>query len=281
MPMKHLAILITSLLLLAFTSCSEYYKVSKSRDYMVKYESAKEMFAVGKYNTAALVLGEVITTLKGTEYGEESLYLLAMSHYRSRDYNSAKQYFKKYYQTYPRGKFTEQARFYTGKSLYKSVPEVRLDQTATYEAVTEYQQFLEAYPTTAYAAEVQHDIFALQDRLVEKEYLSAKLYYDLGSYFLNCTNGGSNYQACIITAENAIREYPYTSRREDLAFLVLKAKFDLADQSVEAKKEERFHNAIDEYYGFTNEFPESKYKKEADNLFKKASKYVVATDENE
>ena len=281
MPMKHLAILITSLLLLAFTSCSEYYKVSKPRDYMVKYESAKEMFAVGKYNTAALVLGEVITTLKGTEYGEESLYLLAMSHYRSRDYNSAKQYFKKYYQTYPRGKFTEQARFYTGKSLYKSVPEVRLDQTATYEAVTEYQQFLEAYPTTAYAAEVQHDIFALQDRLVEKEYLSAKLYYDLGSYFLNCTNGGSNYQACIITAENAIREYPYTSRREDLAFLVLKAKFDLADQSVEAKKEERFHNAIDEYYGFTNEFPESKYKKEADNLFKKASKYVVATDENE
>ena len=279
--MKHLAILITSLLLLAFTSCSEYSKVSKSRDYMVKYESAKEMFAVGKYNTAALVLGEVITTLKGTEYGEESLYLLAMSHYRSRDYNSAKQYFKKYYQTYPRGKFTEQARFYTGKSLYKSVPEVRLDQTATYEAVTEYQQFLEAYPTTAYAAEVQHDIFALQDRLVEKEYLSAKLYYDLGSYFLNCTNGGSNYQACIITAENAIREYPYTSRREDLAFLVLKAKFDLADQSVEAKKEERFHNAIDEYYGFTNEFPESKYKKEADNLFKKASKYVVATDENE
>ena len=171
--MKHLAILITSLLLLAFTSCSEYYKVSKSRDYMVKYESAKEMFAVGKYNTAALVLGEVITTLKGTEYGEESLYLLAMSHYRSRDYNSAKQYFKKYYQTYPRGKFTEQARFYTGKSLYKSVPEVRLDQTATYEAVTEYQQFLEAYPTTAYAAEVQHDIFALQDRLVAPVSFSA------------------------------------------------------------------------------------------------------------
>ena len=116
---------------------------------------------------------------------------------------------------------------------------------------------------------------------IRDRYLSAKLYYDLGSYFLNCTNGGSNYQACIITAENAIREYPYTSRREDLAFLVLKAKFDLASQSVENKKEERYHNAIDEYYGFTNEFPESKYKKEAENLFKKANKYVVATDENE
>ena len=277
--MKHLAILITGLLLLAFTSCSEYYKVSKSRDYMIKYESAKEMFAVGKYNTAALVLGEVVTTLKGTEYGEESLYLLAMSNFRSHDYSSAKQYFKKYYQTYPRGMFRELAQFYTGKSLYKSVPEVRLDQTATYEAVTEYQQFLENFPTSSYAAEVQHDIFALQDRLVEKEYLAAKLYYDLGSYFLNCTNGGSNYQACIITAENAIREHPYTSRREDLAFLVLKAKFDMADQSVEAKKEERYHSAIDEYYGFVSEYPESKHMKEAQALFNKAKKYVVSEEE--
>lgn len=267
------------LLLPVCTACTDYYKVSKSHDYMVKYGAAKEMYLNGKYNTAGLLLSEVVTTLKGTSYGEESLYLLAMTNYQSHDYSSAAQYFKKYYQVYPRGKFTELAQFYTGKSLYMNVPETRLDQSETYEAVTELQNFLENYPTSQYAADAQRYIFALQDKLVEKEYLSAKLYYDLGPYFGNYTKGGgSNYLACIITAENAIRDFPYTSRREDLAFLILKAKFDLAEQSVESKKTDRYHDAIDEYYGFTNEYPESKFRKEADGLFKKAKRHVSSTD---
>ena len=137
---------------------------------------------------------------------------------------------------------------------------------------------MELYPGSVLSAEVQEIIFKLQDRLVEKEYLSAKLYYDLGSYFLNCSNGGSNYQACIVTAENAIKDFPYTSRREDFAILILRAKFELAAQSIESKKEERYHNAIDEYYGFTNEYPESKYMKEANELFKKAKQYTSSSD---
>ena len=119
--------------------------------------------------------------------------------------------------------------------------------------MTEFQNFLEEHPNSSYREEVQRLIFDLQDVLVEKEYLSAKLYYDLGSYFMNCSNGGSNYQACIITAQNAILDYPYTKRREDLSFLILKAKFELAEKSVESKKEERYRGAIDEYYGFTDE----------------------------
>ncbi len=162
-------------------------------------------------------------------------------------------------------------------SLYKNIPEFKLDQTPTYEAVPEFQGYLEFYPAGHFSSQAQDLIFKLQDILVEKEYLSAKLYYDLGSYFGNCTNGGSNYQACIVTAENAIKDYPYTSHREDFAILILRAKFELAAQSIEAKKEERLHNAIDEYYGFTNEYPESKYMKEANALFKKAQKDVAPT----
>ena len=44
---------------------------------------------------------------------------------------------------------------------------------------------------------------------------------------------------------------------------------------MEEKKEERYHNAIGEYYGFVSEYPESKYLKEAQNLFDKARKYVT------
>ena len=85
-------------------------------------------------------------------------------------------------------------------------------------------------------------------------------------------------QPVISVAQNAIKDYPYTTRREEFAILILKAKFELAENSVAAKKEERYHDAIDEYYGFTNEYPESKYMKTAQDLFMKAKKYVSTED---
>lgn len=264
--------------MLVLSACSHHTYVLKTTDHIYKYEVAKEYYAEGYYNKASLLLQELILPLKGTERGEEALYLLAMSTYEAKNYDPAAAYFRKYYESYPRGAFAEEAHFYTGMALYKNVPEIKLDQTATYEAVAEFQDFLELYPTGRFAAQTQQLILELHDRLVEKEYLSAKLYYDLGSYFGNCSNGGSNFQACIITAENAILDYPYSSKREDFARLILKAKFELAEQSVEEKKDERYHDAIDEYYSFTTEYPESPFIKEAQNLFKKAEKYVKETE---
>lgn len=277
--MKNSILLFSVVVSMALTSCGSYVNLQKTTDYDQKYEAAKQYYAEGQYNRAAIFLQDMVAMLKGTDKGEESLFLLGMCSYKAHNYEAASAYFKRYYQSYPKGIYTEKARFYSALSLYMNTPEVRLDQTDTYAAVTEFQNFLELYPGGEYSARAQKLIFELQDKLVEKEYLSAKLYYDLGSYFGNCAYGGSNYQACIVTAENAIKDYPYTSRREDFAILILRAKFELAAQSVEAKKEDRYHDAIDEYYGFTNEYPESRFMKEASALFKKAKKYAQ-TDEN-
>ena len=271
----HLITLIV--IILNLYGCNNYNQLLKTSDLGYKYEAAKEYFADGQYNRASQLLQTMVTTMKGSEKGQEALYLFGLCNYYSGNYEMATSIFRKYYQTYPKGIYAEDAYFHSGLSLMKEAPEARLDQTPTYEAVTEFQNFIERYPYSERREIAMQHIFILQDLLVEKEYLSAKLYYDLGDYFGNCSNdGGSNYQACIITAENAIRDYPYTKLREDFAILILKAKFELAEKSVEAKKEERFHNAIDEYYGFTNEYPESKFMKEAEQLFKKAAKYTTS-----
>lgn len=273
--MRHPAYtIIFSATILLLTSCGNYTKLQKSTNHDYKYEAAKQYYIEGQYNRACLFLQDVIAMMKGTEKGEESLFLLGMSSYKARNYDAAATYFRKYYESYPKGVYTLKSHFYCGMALYKNIPEVKLDQTATYEALHEFQEFMELYPEDELCSQAQDKIFTLQDRLVEKEFLSAKLYYDLGSYFGNCLNGGSNYQACIITAENAIKDFPYTNRREDFAILILRAKFELAAQSIESKKEERYHNAIDEYYGFMNEYPESKYIEEANNMYRKARKYI-------
>lgn len=272
--MKNYLKYLTFALVICLTSCGEYIKVQKTTDRDYRYEAAKQYYALGQFNRAALFLQDAIAMLKGTEKGEESLFLLAMSSYKAQNYEAASAYFRKYYETYPKGTYAEKARFFSAMALYRNISEIKLDQSGTYRASSEFQNYLEFYPSGMYSSKAQSLIFELQDRLVEKEYLSAKLYYDLGSYFGNCTSGGSNYQACIVTAENAIKDYPYTTHREEFAILILRAKFELAEQSIESKKEERYHNAIDEYYGFTNEFPESKYMKEAYAMYSKAQKYA-------
>lgn len=261
-------IFITLLAVLLLSSCGEYNKLLKSTDYEYKYEAAKSYFAKGQYTRAATLLNELITILKGTDKAEESLYMLGMCYYNQDDYQTAAQTFIQYYNVYPRGIYAELARFYAGKALYLDTPEPRLDQSSTYTAIQQLQLFLEYFPQSTRKEEAQNMIFALQDKLVMKEYLSARLYYNLGNYM------GNNYQACVITAQNALRDYPYTNLREDLSILILRAKYELAVYSVEDKKMERYREAVDEYYAFKNEFPDSKYLKEADNIFAASQKVL-------
>jgi outer membrane protein assembly factor BamD len=258
------------------TSCGEYNKVLKSTDYEAKYEAAKSYFGEGHYGRSATLLEELVTILKGTPSAQESMYMLGMSYYNQGDFETASHYFTTYYNSYPRGTYTELARYYSGKALYLDTPEPRLDQSGTYKAVQELQMFMEYFPGSRHQEEAQQMIFTLQDKLVMKDYMAAKLYYDLGSYTGNSsyTTTGNNYQACIVTAQNALRDYPYTQLREDLSILILRAKYDMAKESVDEKKEERMRDAIDEYYAFRNEFPDSKYTKEVENVYKDCSKYV-------
>lgn len=263
--------------LLLFASCAqEFNNIYKSNDYLYKYEYAKEAFANGKYNKAITILQSIVTQQKGTKDAEDCLYMLAMSEYMIRDYATASEYFKKYYQSYPKGVYAEQAEFYVGESLYMSTPEPRLDQTPTYSAIAAYQEYLDLYPEGSLKEKAQSRLFELQDKLVEKEYLSAKLYYDLGDYFGNCTNGGNNYQACVVTAQNAVNDYPYSSKREEFYILIMKSKYELARMSVESKQLERYQDAEDECYGFINEFPDSRERATAEKYIEKCKEYIAA-----
>ena len=273
--MRNFSLLLLCPLLL-LCACGQYSDVMKTTDYEYKYEAAKEYFAKGQYSRASTLLGDVVNVLKGTTRAEESLYMLAMSEFCDKNYDVAHSYFKKYYQSYPKGRYVELARFYVGKALFEAVPDTRLDQSGTISAVKEFQNFLDYYPYTMLKEQTQQMIFALQDKLVEKENQSARLYLDLGSYMGNCSFGGSNYEACIVTARNALLDFPYASpeRREDFAFMILNAKYHLAHQSVEKKRLDRYRDTIDEYYGFVNEYPESRYMKEAQRIFAASSKAV-------
>lgn len=265
---KNVLIFLVGVLTLA--SCTSYNNLLKSTDYDYKYEAAKEYFLRGKYTQSVTLLNELITIMKGSTRAEESLYMLGMSYYNQQDYTLAAETFKQYVSSYPRGIYTEIARYHSGKALFLDAPEPRLDQSGTYNALNELQMYIEYFPNSSRRAEVQNMIFELQDRLVEKELMSAQLYYNLGNYL------GNNYQSCVITAQNALKNYPYTKMREDLYLLTVRAKYQMALNSVDEKRADRYRDTVDECYGFKNEFPDSKKIDEVDKIIQR-SESVLST----
>ena len=142
-----------------FSSCGEYNKVLKSSDPNYKFEYAKKAFEERKYVQSATLLEDVVKVLKGTDKAEESLYLLGLSYYENKDYGSASTYFQTYYSHYPKGKYTELARFYSGYGYYLDSPEPQLDQTDTYKAIHELQKFLDYLPNSDKRNIAQNAIF--------------------------------------------------------------------------------------------------------------------------
>lgn len=249
-----------------FISCGEYNSVLKNPDIEVRYQYAKKYFEEGKYNRAATLLEDVVRMKRGSTEGSEALYMMAQSYYRMKDYVTASAYFKNYYTTYPRGEYAELSKYYGAYGLYLESPDPRLDQSDTYEAMQQFQDFIETYPQSELKDDAQNALFELQEKLALKELLSVKLYYNLGDYIIYSFPGG-NYTSCVMTAQTAVQTFPFSKYREDFMYYIFKSKYEMAIQSVEEKQEFRYRDVIDEYYNYTTEFPEGKYTKEITKLY--------------
>ncbi|MBD5220417.1 MAG: outer membrane protein assembly factor BamD [Bacteroidales bacterium] len=264
--MRNYLILIFATIL--FSSCGEYQRVLKSDDYAYKFDYAKQAFEDKRYVQAATILQDCINVFKGSDKAEESLYLLGMANYENHDYTSSGAYLRSYYTRYPKGKYTEAARFFCGYGYYLDSPDPQLDQSETIKAIEELQAFLDYFPRSEKVSIAQNAIFELQDKLTLKQLENAQLYYNLGNYM------GNNYQSAIIVAQNAVKDYPYSKYKEELEMLILKARYQEAANSIEERKADRFRDVIDEYYSFVNNFPDSGHRSEAENILKIAQRYV-------
>lgn len=264
--MRRIVYLMSLLFLLA--SCGEYNKVLKSRDVDYKFDYAKRAYDQRKYLQASTILTDIVTPLRGGPKGEEALFLLAMSHYENKDYLNSATYFKTYYNRYPKGKYAELARFYSGYGYYLDSPDAQLDQSNTVKAIEELQGFLDFFPKSDKVTIAQNAIFEMQDKLTLKELQNAQLYYNMGNYL------GNNYESAIVVAQNAVKEYPYSKYKEEFELLILKSKFQEAKQSVAEKQGARYQEVVDEYYSFINNYPDSKHKREVEAIFNIASKHA-------
>lgn len=251
------------LLTIILSSCGSYNKIVKSTDYEYKYKKAIEYYEDGEYVRSGTLLKELVSIYRGTNRADKVYYYFAKSMIGQNDYLMAGHYFKTLVKEFPMSEYVEEAYFMDGYCSYLMSPKSRLDQTVTNEAIDALQLYVNLYPFNERVDEANRLIEEMNDKLVYKSYLSAKLYYDF-----------DNYKAAVIALNNSLSEHPDSKYREELMFMLLESKYMLAVGSVLDKRQERLTSALDEYFTFIDEFPESKHIREAERFYKVTSQML-------
>lgn len=233
--------------LFAIGGCSEYQKVLKSSDSDYKFKKAKEYFEDEKYAKAYPLFDELLTLYRGSTQAEEVYYYLALTHFHLKEYILSAYHFKNFVKTFPKSKYAEEAMFLTGYSYYKESPNFSLEQSFTFKAINQLQLFVNTYRNSPRLEECNQLIMELRQKLEKKAYTNAKQYYTIG-----------HYQSASIALANMVADFPDTKYREEVMYLIVKSRYELARFSIESKQLQRYIETRTAAEQFEEAFPASK-----------------------
>ena len=256
---KQTGIVALVLVLCALASCkSQYDLLLEGNDTEAKYAAAFNYFNEGKYQKAASLFESLSIVTSGTERDDTGMYYWGLSNYNFKDYITAETNFETFTSTYPRSPFVESAKFLRLDCLYKATLRYELDQTPTYKAITAISEYVIDNPGGTNSEICRHMLKDLTERLDKKDFENARLYYKM-----------EDYKASRVAFKNILKDDADNIYREDILYYAAMSSYKYALNSVASKQKERYLVFLDDYYNFVGEFPESHYRKELDNLYKK------------
>lgn len=264
------SILPLTAVLVLLVSCSEYQKVLKNEDIKPKYDMAEKFYEEGDYKRAKRLYEQIAPKYVGKPQGERVMFFFADCYFKTGDYYLAGYQFERFIKSYPRSDKIQEASFLGAKSYYQLSPRYSLDQTDTDKALAKLQTFINTYPESEYFEEANAMARELTTKKEKKQLEIAKQFNKLGKF---------NYPILIsaITAlDNFISDNPGSIYREEALYYKIEATTNLALNSTENRKQERLENALDSYNTLLRYFPETQFKKEADDLSDKIQKELSA-----
>jgi outer membrane protein assembly factor BamD len=242
-----------------FGSCDPYQKVLKSSDLNYKMAKGKEYYNKEEYDKAITLFEEVLASLRGTKNFEELYYYYAYAQFGNQNYYMAAYHFNYISSNYPNFEKAAECEYMSAYCYYLLSPEFELDQTDTYKAIDEMQLFINNHPESERVTEANEIIDKLRAKLELKSVRGAELYYNIG-----------DYKAAMVALKNTIKEFPDSKEADYVQFLIVKSNFELAMQSIPAKKSERLEETIANYSNFIDRFASSKYAPQAQKIYERS-----------
>ena len=254
---------LTLLSLVFFSSCNEYQKVLKNEDVKAKYDLAEKYYNEGDFKRSNRLFEQIAPRYVGKPQGERVMFFFADTYFKTKQYYLSGYQFERFIKSYPNSDKIQEAIFLEAKSYYELSPRYSLDQIDTDKALAKLQNFINTYPESEFFAEANEMAQELALKKQKKEFEIAKQFDKLGEF--NFPILVSSIQAF----NNFVTDNPGSIYREDAFFYRLKSEMTLANNSIITKQEERYREALKYYQALMKSYPETKYKKEAEDFYEK------------
>ena len=254
--MKKFIIIV--LIVVGFSSCSEYQKALKSEDLAVKFDAATKQYEKGKYTKAIRLFEQIAPTYRGKPQAEKMFYMFSQSYYKTKQYYLSGYQFESFAAGYPKSDKIEEASYLGAKSYSMLSPVYSLDQTDTDKAIEKLQAFIDAYPNSTYLSEANVVVKSLREKLEKKAYENSYGYYKI-----------SDFKSAIVALDNFIADYPGTPFKEKALFYKFDSAYQLATNSIPSKMQERLNVAKAAYSNLLKFNVNTEYKLKANIMLAK------------
>ena len=259
--MRKLFILVAASSLMLLSCKSQYEVLLASNDVDAKYRAAMDYFANKKYQKSAQLFESMAVLTSGTSRDDTVQYYWGLSNYRAKDYFNAQSNFAKFIESYPQSPFTPDAQFYRLDCLYRATYRYELDQNPTRACMGAINEYLREHDQDdVHRPACENMLTELQGRLDRKDYEAGKQYYHM-----------EDYLAARVKLKNVLKTNSDNIYREDVLYYTAMSSYHYARLSVKEKQKERYLVFVDDYLNFISEYPESHYRQELDNLYRKVS----------
>ena len=259
--MRKLKYTVAALLLLmaAFACKSQYETLLASNDIEAKYQAAMDLYNNNKFSKAAQLFESMAILTSGTARDDTVQFYWGMSNYRNKDFYTAESNFARFVQNFPRSPFTPDAEFYRLDCMYRATYRWELDQMPTRSCMASISEYMREHPDDDIHLEACKAMMTdLQDRLDRKDFEAGRQYYQM-----------EDYPAARVKLRNVLKTNADNNYREDVLYYTAMASYHYARLSVWQKQRERYLTFVDDYLNFVGEYPESHYRKELDNLYRR------------
>ena len=245
------------------TSCNEYQKVLNNDDTNIKYKAAEEYYNIGEYRRANRLLEQLVPAYRGKPQAERLVYFFADSYFQTKNYYLASYQFESFIKSFPKSQKLEEASFFAAKSHYMMSPVYSLDQDETNTAIEKLQIFMNNYPKSKFVDECNQLISELQNKIEKKEFEVAKQYYTI-----------YDYRAAIKSLDNFVGEFVGSKYREEALYYKFLASYEIAMNSIEAKKYQRLLDLKQLHDNITRYYPETLFEEDLSKKIKTVEKEI-------
>ncbi len=186
-------------LLLLLVACSDSSQTLRTTTTEDRFRRGMEALEDKDYREAQEAFNTIILQDPASDYADDAQYYLAESYFRDKDYKLAAFNYNRLRTSFPNSPFYKQAFFRSGEAYYYSSLSSDRDQRETKFAMDVFRAFGTYYADDSLSMVARDRIAELQNKLAEKDYKTAELYWQM-----------QEYKAALVYYEKVMETYPGT-----------------------------------------------------------------------